>query len=244
MSNRSAMLAMTGCLALMLAACGSSNGTAGAGSGTSTPPASGVTSAAASDATTTRLPSTSSVASSPVDTARAAAFCEQGGGEVQTRAAFWGTNGDEANWLPLAGSNTMCRFQADDDAHSRIYVDLTTLSSPVPTLAALAYLSKVPMPTGSGGGNPATGYCSKELGGSSTFGAVGASGGGWVAKADPDDIVVALCVFPDLSFIDEWGLAYHSDGSIRGTDLATVMAYQPDGQLPPVFPTGSAGPTS
>lgn len=138
----------------------------------------------------------------------------------------------------------MCRFQADDEAHSRIYVDLTTLSSPVPTLAALAYLSKVPMPTSSGGANPATGYCSKELGGSSTFGAVGASGGGWVAKADPDDIVVALCVFPDLSFIDEWGLAYHSDGSIRGTDLATVMAYQPDGQLPPVFPTGSAGPTS
>ena len=169
MSNRSAMLAMTGCLALMLAACGSSNGTAGAGSGTSTPPASGVTSAAASDATTTRLPSTSSAASSPtasspVDTARAAAFCEQGGGEVQTRAAFWGTNGDEANWLPLAGSNTMCRFQADDEAHSRIYVDLTTLSSPVPTLAALAYLSKVPMPTSSGGANPATGYCSKELG--------------------------------------------------------------------------------
>ena len=138
----------------------------------------------------------------------------------------------------------MCRFQADDEAKSRIYVDLTTLSSPEPTLAALAYLSKVPLPPSTGGANPATGYCSKELDGSSTFGGVGASGGGWVAKDDPDDVVVALCVFPDLSFIDEWGLAYHSDGSVRGTDLATAMAYQPSGPLPPVFPTGAEAPAT
>ncbi len=40
-------------------------------------------------------------------------------------------------------------------------------------------------------------------------------------------------------------MAYHSDGSIRGTDLATVMAYQPTGPLPPVFPSGAAvAPTS
>lgn len=71
----------------------------------------------------------------------------------------------------------------------------------MPTLAALAYLSKVPMPSTTGGANPATGYCSRELGGSSTFGGISASGVGWVAKSDPDDVVVALCVFPDLSFI-------------------------------------------
>ena len=55
--------------------------------------------------------------------------------------------------------------------------------------------------------------------------------------------MVCLCVFPDLSFIDEWGLAYHSDGTIRGIDLATVMAYQPS-SLPPVYPTAAAAPTS
>ena len=161
---------------------------------------------------------------------------------MQTRAAYWGTNSDEAGWLALAGSTTMCRFQSDDQ--SRIYVDLTTLSSTEPTLAALAYLSKVPMPAATGGANPATGYCSQELGGSSTFGAIGVAGGGWVAKDDPDDVVVSLCVFPDLSFIDEWGLAYHSAGDIRGEDLATVMKYQPGGQLPPVFPTATVAPTS
>jgi hypothetical protein len=107
----------------------------------------------------------------------------------------------------------------------------------------LAYLSKVPLPAGAGGANPATGYCSKELGGSSTFGAIGASGGGWVARDDPDDVVVSLCGFPDLSFIDDWGLAYHSDGSIRGTDL-TAMQYQPGANLPPVYAVGAATPTS
>ena len=167
-------------------------------------------------------------------------YCVQHGGEVQTRTPYWGTNGDQSSWLPLGGTTTACRFQANDEAKSRIYVDLTTLSSPKPTLAALAYLSKVPMPSGVGG-NPATGYCSTELGGSSTFGSIGAAGGGWVATEDPDDVVVALCVFPDLSYIDEWGLAYHSNGDIRGADLQPLMAYQPGGVLPPVFTGGSTG---
>ncbi|HEY5881951.1 MAG TPA: hypothetical protein VIU11_23790 [Nakamurella sp.] len=100
---------------------------------------------------------------------------------------------DQSQWLALGGSATMCRFQADDEAKSRIYVDLTTLSLTDPTLAGLAYLSKVPMPASSGGANPATGYCSDELHASSSFGG-GAAGGGWVAEADPDDVVVSLCV--------------------------------------------------
>jgi len=166
----------------------------------------------------------------------AAARCAQQDGQVRTRSAFWGTNGNQAGWLPLAGSTAMCRFQADDEAKSRIYVDLTTLYSAEPTLAGLAYLSRVPMPTPKGGGNPATAYCT-NLGGSSTFGSVSAVGGGWVAKGDPDDVVVALCVFPDLSFIDEWGLAYHSTGDIRGKDLMTAMKYRPGGALAPVFTT-------
>lgn len=163
-------------------------------------------------------------------------YCEQSGGQVQGRTPYWNTNSDQSQWLALAGSATMCRFQADDEAKSRIYVDLTTLSSTEPTLAGLAYLSKVPMPSGAGGGNPATLYCSKELNASSSFGG-GAAGGGWVELTDPDDVVVSLCVFPDGSFIDEWGLAYHSAGDVRGKDLTTVMKYQPSGALPPVFPT-------
>ena len=58
-----------------------------------------------------------------------------------------------------------------------------------------------------------------------------------MAKGDPDDVVVALCVFPDLSFIDEWGLAYHSAGDIRGKDLMTAMKFRPGGGLAPVFKT-------
>jgi hypothetical protein len=32
-------------------------------------------------------------------------------------------------------------------------------------------------------------------------------------------------MFPDLSSIDSWGLAYHSVGTIRGKDLAKVLRY-------------------
>ena len=261
MTRRPMVLAVSAVL-ILTAACGSSSNS-GQSTATSTPAASSqaATSPAASassgsrssgsgaSSSSSRPSSTGSVGPSSTTSGLTPAeqqeYCTSKGGEVQTRDAYWGTNGDEADWVTLAGSTTMCRFQSDDEAQSRIYVDLTTLSSPEPTLAALAYLSKVPLPSTTGGANPATGYCSKELGGSSTFGGISAAGGGWVAKNDPDDVVVALCVFPDLSFIDEWGLAYHSDGSIRGTDLATAMTYQPTGPLPPVFPSGAAAaPTS
>lgn len=167
-----------------------------------------------------------------------ASYCESKGGQVQTRDATFGTNGPQTGWLPLAGTTQVCRFQADDEARSRIYVDFATLTSARPTLAGLAYLSRPPLPASSGGANPATGYCTR-LGGSSTFGEISASGGGWVNKDDPDDVVVGLCVFPDLSFIDEWGLAYHSDGVVRGRDLTQVMNYQPPNPLPDVFPVGT-----
>ena len=172
----------------------------------------------------------------PAGHAAGAAVCTKAGGTTQVRVARFGTNDAESSWVKLAGSVELCRFKADDEAKSRIYVDFSTLSSTQPTLAALAYLAHVPAPPVEGGANPATLYCTK-LGGSSTFGTVGASGGGWVDTDDPDDKVVNLCVFPDLSFIDEWGLAYHSADVVRGKDLTTVMAYQPSGNLPPVFTT-------
>jgi putative hemolysin len=130
----------------------------------------------------------------------------------------------------------LCRYQTDMegvDPDSRIYVDLQTLVTTEPTLAAVAYLTKVPFQPVTDGSNPATAHCSR-LGGSSQFGG-GAAGGGWVNQDDPIDVVVAMCVFPDGSMIDEWGITYYADDSIRGIDLAPILGYQPGDQLPPIF---------
>ena len=243
-SSRTVFAVAGAAVMVLLAGCGSSGTPAATSTGTS---ASSAASGSAASGSARTTPSGSSASGSSGATASEAAmeqYCQQSGGQVQGRHPYWNTNGDQSQWLALAGSATVCRFQADDEAKSRIYVDLTTLSSADPTLAGLAYLSKVPMPSSTGGGNPATSYCSTELNGSSSFGGGGASGGGWVNQTDPDDVVVSLCVFPDGSFIDEWGLAYHSAGEIRGKDLTTVMRYQPSGPLPPVFPTSQAQPTS
>src|SRR5664279_5235305 len=145
MGNRFATaIGVCAALAMLAGCCSGSSGT----SSTPTVPTSSDSAASAG-------------ASPSVESAQSADYCRQRGGEVQTRSAFWGTNGDPAGWLALAGSTSMCRFQADDAAKSRIYVDLTTLSSQQPTLAALAYLAKVPLPSATGGAYPATGYCSK-----------------------------------------------------------------------------------
>lgn len=166
------------------------------------------------------------------DVSAARSVCEEKGGTVQPRRAMFGTNLDQADLVDLGRTVELCRWQADDG--SRIYVDTITLALSTPTLAAVAYLQQVPMPDyDPSAGNPATRYC-QVLGGSSAFGD-GASGGGWVDTTDPDDPVIAMCVFPDGSMIDEWGLAYHSDGSIRGVDLEPLFVYGPGGDLPEIF---------
>ena len=166
------------------------------------------------------------------DLSGARSVCEEKTGTVQVREAMFGTNDDPSAWVDMGRSVELCRFQAEDG--SRIYVDTLTLASAGPTLASVAYLSKVPLPDyDPSKGTPATAYCA-SLGASSAYGG-GAAGGGWVYMADPDDQVVAMCVFPDGSMIDEWGLAYHSDGSVRGIDLAQQFVYQPTGGLPPIF---------
>ena len=251
MVNRYGRAALAGGLAVILAGCGSGSGAEAPASSPSTSAAAS-TSAAGSSATPSATPTGTTFAGSPSAvadagasdvTTAAAGYCVTQGGQVQRRTADWGTNGDQQSWLALGGATDMCRFQANDEGGSRIYVDLTTLYSTQPTLAGLAYLAKEPMAPSSGGANPATGYCS-DLGGSSAFGPGGTSGGGWVATDDPVDAVVALCVFADLSFIDEWGLAYHSNGDIRGADLATIMKYQPGADVPPMFVEQTAPPTS
>lgn len=159
-------------------------------------------------------------------------YCTDNDGTVQSRQPTYGTNGDKGQWVKLGEPITLCRFQADDEADSRLYVDLVTLYSERPTLAALAYLAKAPLPESKGGANPAAVLCG-TLGGATDYGA-GVAGGGLVSANDKDDTVVAPCVFADQSFIDEWGIAYYSAGTVRGTDLAKLFRFDVS-KLPPVF---------
>jgi hypothetical protein len=149
----------------------------------------------------------------------AAAYCVKKGGVVQTRLPAYDTNG--GNPLILAGKRDFCQFTSQKDG-SQINVVLKTLATPQPSLAALAYYAQVQM--GSCNGNPASCYCSL-LGGSDLFGGTTGAGGGWVLDSNYNDVLEA-CIFPDMSSIDSWGLAYHSAGIIRGKNLAKVLRYQ------------------
>lgn len=150
----------------------------------------------------------------------AAAYCTAKGGTLQTRQPTYGTNNDAAQWVPLGYPITLCKFKATDG--TRIYLDLATLYSPRPTLAALAYLSKTKIPANATG-NPADALCT-ALGGAGNYGA-GANGGGLVLADDPDDPVVAVCTFADQSFIDQWGIAYYAGGTVRGADLSALFRF-------------------
>jgi len=145
------------------------------------------------------------------------AYCVKKGGVVQTRIPEYNTNGGDA--LVLSGNADFCQFTARDG--SQINLLLSTLFTRQPSLAALAYDAQVQL--GQCNGNPASCYCTL-LGGSDLFGGIDAAGGGWVLESDPNDVLEA-CIFPDLSSIDSWGLAYHSAGIIRGKDLAKVLRY-------------------
>ena len=67
------------------------------------------------------------------------AYCTDKGGAPTRRQAAWNTNQDPAAWLLLAGSQTFCEVEmTEGDNTTRISVDLGTLSSEAPTLAAIA----------------------------------------------------------------------------------------------------------
>jgi putative hemolysin len=146
-------------------------------------------------------------------------YCTSNGGVVETRQPYFGTN--FGNPLQLAGSRQFCQFTARDG--SRIHILLSTLYATKPTLAALAYYAKVPLQSPGNGANPASFYCT-QLGGSDQFGGVNIGGGGWVLWGSIDESLEA-CIFPDMSSIDSWGLAYHSANIIRGINLGRVMRY-------------------
>jgi hypothetical protein len=178
----------------------------------------------------------SSAAAPSFDTAAAEAYCTEKGGELVDRVATWNTNGDPAARLPLAGRLRLCEFETGTgDTATRISVDLVTLYSEAPTIAAVAYLSKVPpLQTPTASTNPAAYQCTAALGGTSTWGNTN-NAGGWVDAAQPVFTIMDLCVFPDLSTIDEFGIWYYASGIVRGVDLAPILRYQPGDKLPAMF---------
>jgi putative hemolysin len=161
-------------------------------------------------------------------------YCAQAGGNVHVRYPVYGTN--SAAPLRLAGERHFCEFTGEDGSSIVIAVAVDTLAAAAPTLAALAYLNPPPLEPGPPSANPSSRYCS-QLGGTDLFGGVTAAGGGWVLEDDPGALplpaapsagdVIAMCVFPDLSTIDSWGLTYHSSGIVRGADLEPLLRYQP-----------------
>ena len=175
-------------------------------------------------------------ASGSFDEAAAEHYCTDQGGMLVDRTAMWNTNGEPDDRLELAGRLRLCEFESGQgDEATRISVDLVTLYSLEPTLAAIAYLSKVPptLPTNPSL-NPAVYNCSQGLGGTATFGD-GASGGGWVDDTQPVFKVMDLCVFADRSAIDAFGIFYFADDTIRGADLSKKLRYQPGDKLPAIF---------
>jgi putative hemolysin len=177
------------------------------------------------------------------DIAAAEKYCTDQGGMLVDRVAAWNTNADPSQWLELAGRMRLCEFETGEgETATRISVDLVTLYAEEPTLAGLAYLSKVP-PTfpKQSSANPAAYNCMQGLAGTRQFGNTPGSGGGWTDRTQPVFVVMSLCMFADGSAIDEWGITYYANGDVRGADLATKMRYTPTDPLPAVFvPAGGS----
>ncbi|HLI94584.1 MAG TPA: hypothetical protein VKT72_00700 [Candidatus Baltobacteraceae bacterium] len=218
---RHRFLAAAAVLAALLSGCGSASGvqaTQTALTAQTAPAATAIhefaaTHIAASAAAAIQVPNQVEPSDIP-----AALYCQQTGGLVEIRRAVYGTNGPTP--LPLASFRAFCQYTAKDT--SRIHILLSSLYATQPTLAVLAYIGAPKM--GTCQGNPASCYCTL-LGGSDQFGGTTAAGGGWYKKNSIDQVLEA-CVFPDMSSIDSWGLAYHSAGIIRGIDLEKVVRFK------------------
>lgn len=195
---------------VLIAAC------AGPAAGPSTP----FTNAAAPGASARGATGISDIVTPDLNQAAAAAYCLKTHGVVEIRRPVYGVNGTQL--LFLSGRQAFCQYTRQKDG-SRIHILLSTLYTTKPTLAALAYILKPP-PSGSCYGNPASCYCA-QLGGSDQFGQKSGAGGGWYKKNSIDQTLEA-CIFPDMSSIDSWGLAYHSQGIIRGANLVKLMRYK------------------
>jgi hypothetical protein len=168
--------------------------------------------------------------------AAARRYCTDKSGQLVERTATWNANADPQARLELAGEMTFCEFESGKgDQTTRIAVDLVTLSSEQPTLAAIAYLSKIgPVLPDTPSVNPATWNCNRGLGGAAAFGNT-AAGGGWVDDSQPVYKIMDMCVFADESAIDAFGIFYYANDTVRGADLAPLFRYQPGTRLPAVF---------
>jgi putative hemolysin len=157
----------------------------------------------------------------------AAAYCQEQGGRVLLHTYFYGTNNERDQWLQLATPLYFCEFDAQEgssaDPDSHIALDLETLYSEEPALAAMAYRAAIPIGDVPPAVNPAPIYCSQLGGSSKPTGADNVVGGGWVNEDEPVFNILAMCVFADGSMIEEWGLTYHSNGAIRGIDLDPIL---------------------
>ena len=142
-------------------------------------------------------------------------WCAQKGGKAIDYSPWYHTNNPKPT--PLGGSYSMCRFTNKDG--TRIVVAADSLAADRPTQAALAYMLKPAVPPAPNGSNPSAWYCTK-IGGTVQFGGGPADVGGWAPSSEkaPQDFEF-MCVFADRSMIDTWGLAYHTNGVIRGADL-------------------------
>ena len=155
----------------------------------------------------------------------AAEWCAEHGGTVVDR--YPASSVSSGSPIALGDPVRFCEFtggETADPPDSRISVRLTTLASNQPSIAATAYVTKPVMPESGGSANPASVYCA-ALGGAEIGGEL-APDGGWVNLEDASDNV-QMCVFPDLSIVDSWGLAYHTQGIIRGTDLGPLFRWEP-----------------
>ena len=133
--------------------------------------------------------------------------------EVQERQATWNTNSDAASGWTSVGR---WRSAASRPMTRRV----TRLRGPADTLVGVAEPGRGGI---SGQGTHERRPAGRQSGllllyGPGWFVAVGVGRGrrGLDNLDDPDDQVVAMCVFPDGSTIDEWGLAYHSDDVVPG----------------------------
>jgi putative hemolysin len=144
-------------------------------------------------------------------------WCTRQGGQAVEYSPWYKTNSSRPT--RLGGSHPLCVFAAADG--TRILVATDTLAADRPTLASLAYTRRPDASEGpTSDVNPATWYC-ERIGGTAQFGDSPADVGGWAPsdQAAPGDFI-GMCVFPDRSMIDAWGLAYHTHSIIRGADLA------------------------
>lgn len=174
----------------------------------------------------TQLAAPAEAASAPAPNAPLAAanYCRKTGGKVQVRDAWYTTN--TGKQVRLNGTATFCHYRAKDK--STIDIDVKTLYSTKPTLAALAYYAELKMSKKCSKylADPAVCYCRQELFGADFF----TIGGSWVpaGQRPTGNNRTPFCVFSDFSVIDSWGLTYHSAGIVRGMDLSKVLRYRPD----------------